>query len=273
MRVSVVMAAYNAEATIDSAVESVLRQTFDDFELVLVEDGSTDSTADRIARIAEGDARVRVVPNEQNLGLIRSLQRGLELARAPLVARMDADDLCHPDRFTLQVAHLDAHPEIGVVGSRYRLFSEDPAHARVDERHDGYYRAEGIRDGRTPIAHPTAMFRRELVDRFGSYDERWAHAEDHELWARWYSRGVRFAVLDQRLLDYRIHAGSVTASKARKVVATSFRVNLRTMLRDRVRFTPRGYAYVLKQAAYLAASPLVGRFVGRGRDQSSIGPA
>jgi glycosyltransferase involved in cell wall biosynthesis len=267
-RVSVVMPAYNAASTVESAMRSVLAQTFGALELIVIEDGSSDGTAAVVERVAGEDERVRVLRNERNLGLIRSIQRGLEAARGEYVARMDADDLCAPERIERQVAFLEAHPGIAVVGSRYRLFSESPADARVDPAHDAFYTADGIRRGRTPVPHPTACFRAALIARYGTYDPAWANAEDHELWARWYAQGARFAVLPERLLDYRVHAASVTASKSRAVVAMSLRVNLRAIVRYRIRMLPAGYLYMAKQAAFLATSPLTARFVGRGRDQA-----
>ena len=114
--VSILMPCFNVMKTVDETITSLLEQTFHRFELVAVDDGSTDGTLVRLNRWVESDARVRVLPVEHG-GIIPALNAGLDVCRAPLVARMDADDRAHPDRLAKQKAHLDAHPETALVGT------------------------------------------------------------------------------------------------------------------------------------------------------------
>ena len=122
-RVTVLMTVYNGAAYVRSAVDSVLAQTYADFELLVIDDASTDGSGDVVRAV--GDARIRVVPNAANLGLTTSLNTGLALARGELVARHDADDLSRPERLATQVALLDTRPEVSLVGSWYQKI--DPA--------------------------------------------------------------------------------------------------------------------------------------------------
>lgn len=115
-KISVIMPAYNAERYIREAIDSILRQTWSDFELIIIDDGSTDSTAAIIAEYT--DNRIRFCPNAQNMGVAATLNRGLELACGAYIARMDADDISLPERFAKQAAYLDAHPDVTVCEQR-----------------------------------------------------------------------------------------------------------------------------------------------------------
>src|ERR1043165_9066720 len=115
--VTVLMAVYNGEPFLAKAIDSILAQTYEDFELLVVDDGSTDATPDIVR--SYGDRRVRTVRNPRNIGLARSLNVGLAEARGALVARHDADDLSYPDRFRRQVEFLAAHPDVAVLGTRF----------------------------------------------------------------------------------------------------------------------------------------------------------
>jgi len=183
---SVAMSVYNGERFLAPAIESVLAQTFGDFEFLILDDGSKDATPDILREYAEADSRIRPIIRE-NRGLVDSLNQLLAESRAPLVARMDADDICHPERFAHQVAFLGANPDHGVVGS----WSED-----IDEN-DQQWPIEGadhpvtyadflhnIRFGGPLLVHPGVMYRRELVREQGGYHKAFLHCEDLDLWLR-----------------------------------------------------------------------------------------
>ena len=123
-RISVVMPVFNGGSYLAAAVESILKQSFNDFELIVIDDGSTDKTACVLAGFARSDGRIRVI-GQANTGVVASLNRALDLARGEYVARMDADDVSLPSRFELQVAFLDTHPEVAVVGSAITLIDEE----------------------------------------------------------------------------------------------------------------------------------------------------
>lgn len=203
-KVSVLLPAYNAAATLAAALDSLLAQTIEDFEVVAVDDGSTDATADILAAYAQGDRRVRVLSRPHE-GLVPALNAGLGACRGVYVARMDADDRSLPQRLARQAAHLDAHPEVGLVACRVR-YGGDPAacggYARYVDWTNTLRSHEDIalhRFRESPFAHPSVMFRRELAARLGGYRQG-TFPEDYELWLRWLAAGVRMEKLEDELL-------------------------------------------------------------------------
>lgn len=199
------MAAYNAAAYLRAAIESVLRQSFGDFEFIIVDDGSTDATAEIVA--SYDDRRILVLRNPENLGLIASLNRGLSQARGEFIARMDADDESLAQRFEKQLRFLDEHPDVGLCGTAFDTMGDrserwpvvhEPARLKCQLLFD------------TGISHPTVMFRRELMLRHGLYyDPAYRHAEDYELWAR-FAEVTEIANVPAVLLKYRLHPQSIS---------------------------------------------------------------
>lgn len=198
-RVTVLLPAYNAASTVTAAVRSILQQTYSDFELLVLDDGSSDRTAEVVSAL--DDPRIRLVRNPRNLGLAETLNRGLAECLGAYVARMDADDESLPGRLAAQVRYLDARPEVAILGARIRAVTssgssvwklpEDPA---VIEAHLVF---------RNPIAHPTVMMRREVLDRKGlRYDGTLPLGlEDWDMWVR-ASRVTTIANMSDVLLLY-----------------------------------------------------------------------
>lgn len=212
---SVAMSVYNGERFLESAIASVLAQDFADFEFLIVDDGSTDSTPEILAAFAARDARVRPLVRE-NRGLVASLNQLLDMARAPLVARMDADDLAVPTRFSTQIAYLAEHPEVGVLGSWTTDIDEfgQPCAAGPEDHpvtHEEFL--HNVAHGGPLLAHPTVMYRRDVVLAVGGYHKAFRHCEDFDLWLRLAGR-TRIANLPQRLLRYRHYAGQVSQRHA-----------------------------------------------------------
>jgi hypothetical protein len=201
--VTVLLPVRNGAAYLEAAIASILRQTFTNFELLVVDDGSTDATQAILAGLA--DPRVRVL-RQDPLGLVPALNRGLYEARAPLIARMDADDIAHPERLAHQEALLAACPEVALVGSGWRVVAPDGSTRRVvvpPASDAGLREALGRANA---IAHPTVMFRRDAVIAAGLYRPAFLLAEDYDLWFR-LSERHELACLPEVLLDYREHAG------------------------------------------------------------------
>ena len=226
--ISVVMPTYNAARYVAEAVASVLAQEFTDFELLLIDDGSTDDTALVVSQFAS-DPRVRLLHNERNMGLIATLHRAYAECRAPLIARMDSDDICASDRFGRQVNFLRAHPEIGIVGGAIRFFGNvAPNVFTFPTTHADIHPAMLFY---CPLAHPALMFRRELLDQgLIRYDDAFRHAEDYHLWSRLLLQ-VKAANLQEVILDYRLHARQVSSDSSDKQYAASLRVR-RQMLQE-----------------------------------------
>ena len=204
------MAVYNAERFVAEAIASVLAQTFRDFELLVIDDGSSDGTADIVARFA--DPRIRCVPAGGRLGLPGALNLGMQHASGELVARHDHDDLSHPQRLEKQVAYLAAHPGVALLGTRAWLIDEQGKRLGsldrpVDEVSIRWYH---LLDN--PFVHSSVMFRRSVVwEELGGYDAALPSSEDYELWSRVLERHT-VANLPERLLHYRLSAVSKMAA-------------------------------------------------------------
>lgn len=201
--ISVAMSVYNGERFLAESIESVLAQTRGDFEFLILDDGSSDNSAAIIDRYAAADARIRPIHRE-NRGLIASLNQLLAEARAPIIARMDADDIAYPERFERQFAFLEAHPDYGVVSSWADDIDENGlcVPCRGDDHpadHAGFL--EAVHHS-TPLCHPATMFRRDLVLAAGGYHRAFQHCEDYDLWLR-LADATKLCSLQETLLKYR----------------------------------------------------------------------
>jgi len=195
-RVSVVMSVYNGERYLRQAVESILDQTFTDFEFIIVDDGSSDGTWNILNGYV--DPRIRLVRNEENIGLTKSLNKGLALARGQYVARMDADDVSLPERLEKQVSFLDAHAKVGVVGTSY--WELTPANERrpmavpLTDMGIRFYLLF-----HNAFAHSSVTARKAVLERVGRYDPALPYAQDYDLWTR-VAAVSQLANLSHRLL-------------------------------------------------------------------------
>jgi len=205
-KVSVLLPVWNAERYLAGAIDSVLAQTFTDFELLVVDDGSTDGSGALIRRYR--DRRIRRIENEKNLGVTRSLNLGIAQAKGRYLARMDADDLCVVERLERQVAYLDAHPNVALVASRARCIDARGAERRIIATPtDGEMLRRRLRVGNC-IVHGSVMMRSDAVRALGGYDESMVRAQDYDLWLRLSERHA-IAALPELLYAWREHGVSV----------------------------------------------------------------
>jgi len=217
--VSVVMPVHNCARFLREAIDSVLAQSFTDFELVLVDDGSTDGSA----AIMDGcsDHRIRLVKHDRNRGLVAALNTGLDNAQGTFIARMDGDDVMVPHRLATQVRFLEEHPAVALVAAFVDLINEDGAVTGVwDTDREAVMEAaiRALMPKTACIAHPTVMIRRSALGAL-SYDPRQTEGEDWDLWLRMLSRGLRIAKIPEALLLYRQHPSSFTGTnKSRQVL-------------------------------------------------------
>ena len=222
-RVSFLMAVYDGEMYLDEAIQSVLNQTFTDFEFIVINDGSIDETSQIIERYRRLDGRIRAY-EQPNRGLVAALNRGLELARGEYVARMDADDISVTERTATQVAFMDAHPEVGICGSWIETFGSGGAVVRRYPADDATIRSWLLFE--SVLAHPSIMMRRELLVKTGlSYDAGSAHAEDYDLWVR-AARHMALANIPEVLLRYRLHSQQVVQKHEAEKLASARLVRL-----------------------------------------------
>src|SRR2546423_5545823 len=210
--VSIIMAVFNAEAFLDVAMQSVLKQSFSDFEFIIIDDGSTDRSNAMLQDYVREDNRVRLI-GRANKGLTASLNEGLKLARGEFIARMDADDVAAPDRLKIQVEYLRAHPEVSLLGGSNELIDDAGRMlTTVVPPPDDATLQEHALSGRTPICHPLAMMRREAVEKVGGYDEEFSVAQDLDLWLKLGEVG-KLACVPEVLLRYRQHEDSISEKK------------------------------------------------------------
>lgn len=211
--VSVVLPVFNAAPYLAAALASVQAQTFADFEIVAVDDGSTDGSAAILDRFAATEPRLRII-RRPNTGIVGALNDGLAAATGEFIARMDADDRCAPERFARQVDYLRQHRECVGLGSAFRFIDDTGAplkECRREADHAAIERDLLAGDGGALI-HPAAMFRREAVVWAGGYREVAQWVEDLDLYLR-LARLGRLANLDAVLLDYRLHVRSVNYTR------------------------------------------------------------
>lgn len=202
-RLTVALSVHNNAPFLDAAIASIRAQTLADFEFLIVDDGSSDGSGAIIDAHAARDPRIRAI-HQPNRGLVASLNRLLAEARAPLVARMDGDDVALPERFEQQVAFLEAHPDHGVVGTRVVCIDGTGATRTVgtiDHPLDAAA-VEAALLGGPLLCHPSVVMRRDLVRAVGGYRAAYRHCEDYDLWLR-LAAVTRMANLPDRLLRYR----------------------------------------------------------------------
>jgi glycosyltransferase involved in cell wall biosynthesis len=205
---SVVMPVFNGEKFLKPAIESILNQGYQDFEFIIIDDGSTDRTAEIIQTFK--DPRINYISNDQNLGLSKSFNIGIKASTGHYIARMDADDMALPQRFEKQINFLESHPEIGIVGSAVRVIDEN-----------GFYKNKLAKPRlpielkwqslfSTPFFHPTIIARGNILKE-NPFDETLHNSEDYELWSRLiFGKDIKLANLAEPLLLYRIHKSSFT---------------------------------------------------------------
>jgi glycosyltransferase involved in cell wall biosynthesis len=209
-RVTVLMAVFNGERYLRQAVRSVLDQTLTDFELVIVDDGSNDGTPTVLASFS--DSRIAVHRNERNRGLAASLNRGLRLAEAPLVARLDADDVAEPHRLEVQHRFLQEHPDVALVGSRYRPLDASGDLGAEEILPDNWIDVRWALLFYCPFVHSAVMFRTAVIPRLvGLYDESLSYSTDFELWWR-VARRYPALNLRESLVQFRAHSSSMTST-------------------------------------------------------------
>lgn len=223
-KVTAFMPVFNGEKYLREAIDSILGQTFKDFEFLIINDGSTDDSEQIIESYP--DSRINLIHNERNMGLVKTLNMGLKHARGEYLARMDGDDISLPQRFEKQVAFLEANPEIFLCGTWMRYLEKD-----TKKKWTAPATHEGIISNlifHSVLAHPTVMFRlKTLRDHRLCYDELYAHAEDYELWTK-IAFFLKFSNIPEVLHHYRRHSQNFTKiySKKKRFYAGLVRHNL-----------------------------------------------
>lgn len=212
-KISVVLPVFNGERYLKEAIESILTQTYDQFEFIIINDGSTDNTKKILLSYTEKDHRI-VLIHQDNKGLVESLNRGVSIAKGKYIARMDADDISAPERFELQIAFLEANPDYVAIGSDVVLIDEKARKLTTQHQlqdHESILSAALV--GHCPICHPSALIRTDAILKSGPYNKEFYPAEDLDLWLRLSEIGL-LGNLNSSLLFYRMHGGSISGVTA-----------------------------------------------------------
>lgn len=222
--VSVVMPVYNGSRYLTEALESIRRQSFADFEIVVIDDGSTDDSPRILAEFAKSDRRCRVITQE-NRGLVAALNRGIEAAQGSLIARMDADDVAESRRFALQVEYLGANLDVAALGSSITIIDDEGRDVGLRSYQCGRANVALAIQDHCALAHPSVMMRRSAVIAAGGYREAFRHAEDYDLWLRLAERHA-LDNIPVPLLRYRQHGASISHLHRRSQVLATFMARL-----------------------------------------------
>lgn len=215
--ISVIMPVYNGEKFLRGAIDAVLNQDFTDFEFIILNDGSTDGTAEIVRSYS--DPRIRFVENDGNKGIVYTLNRGIELATSPFIARIDADDNCLPNRFSAQLNYLQANPDVDVLATTVTLIDEKDQEVGVWEDDRRYVRPAAIYKQipiNNCISHPTILARTAILKQYG-YKASQQGSEDYDLWMRLLASGKHIHKLDQPLVLHRIVKTSITRGRQKNV--------------------------------------------------------
>jgi len=231
----VVLPVRNGARVLPAAIDSIRAQTERRWELIVINDGSTDETGPILADLANADPRIRVATTTL-LGIVQALNLGVDHARAPFIARLDADDVAHPCRLAMQCDHLDSHPEIGLVSCLVEFKSTTEA-AGGYERHVTWLNSvrspDEIRRQRfieSPMAHPSVVFRKSILTEHGGYHEG-DFPEDYELWLRWLEAGVVMAKVPETLVTWNDGPDRLSRTCPRYSVDAFYRIKARYLAR------------------------------------------
>jgi glycosyltransferase involved in cell wall biosynthesis len=224
------MPVYNAEPYLALAVESILGQSYVDFELILLDDGSTDGSAAIMDRYARTDSRVRVI-RAPHRGFVAALNDGLERARGRFIARMDADDIALPDRLSAQVEALQARPRLAVLGSHVEEIDQAGKPLGLSLSPVGPRAVAQVAESSSPVPHPAVLMRREPVESVGGYRPEIDPAQDYDLWLRILDAGFEIDNVPRVLLRYRMHPSSVSSTRRARQAACALMARAASRMR------------------------------------------
>ena len=263
--VSVLLPCFQAEDTLTEALDSLFVQTFRNFEVVAVDDGSTDRTLEVLHSRAQNDPRLRVI-SIPHAGIITALNAGLANCLAELVARMDTDDRCHPHRLETQFTYMQLNPDVSVLGSQVNAFPEDDVQEGLRRYlawqnsllSDSDIRREMFVE--SPLTHPSVMFRKQAVLAINGYEEH-GWAEDYDLWLRLYVNGAGFAKIPEVLVDWREHLNRLTRQDGRYSSSNFLNAKIHYLVQGPLRDC---------DAVIIWGAGSIGKYIGRGLQKNQI---
>jgi len=220
--ISVILPVYNAEEFLSDSIESILQQTFEDFELIIINDGSTDRSKD--IALSYKDKRVKYIENKNNQGLIKSLNKGLHFAEGKYIARMDADDICHNTRFEKQISYFENNPDVDIVGTGQYIIGSQRIiyHKPTNEENRIRLLLQPV------VGHSTVMMKKDILNQNKLYyDKNAIYAEDYKLWVDSSLCGLVIRNIDECLCGYRVHGNQISNQQnaTQRFVANRIRIS------------------------------------------------
>ncbi len=220
--ITVLMTTFNEPVEyIQQSIESVLNQTYANFELLILDDSSNEDAIQAIDSFKR-DNRVSVVRDKQRMGFVNALNKGMKMAKGEYIARMDADDICFNDRFEKQINFMQTHSDVDILGGNMKIIDENGIVVSQRQYPCSKLSLKFSTIFRSPVAHPTVMFRRSIVEKNMFYDELFRKAEDLEFWLRLRNSGFRIANMPEYLLYFRI-SGDLAEKRNSEHFSYSFR--------------------------------------------------
>jgi glycosyltransferase involved in cell wall biosynthesis len=220
--VAVLLPVYNGAKYIAESIRSILNQTYHNFTLIIINDGSNDDL-EKILKNFLHDKRIILITNAQRIGISKSLNKAINFTRTDFIARIDADDIADSKRLETQIKYLRMHPNVGIVGSRVALINSIGKVIGYSNKNNNMSLKSG-----NYLYHSSVMFRRSLYKKYGGYDATLDGAEDYDLWLR-YCRHTHIAVIPRILLKYRIHQRSVSFSSIKRIQKAYIRAKIKSV--------------------------------------------
>ncbi len=227
-KLSVIMSVYNGSRFLRQAIESILNQSFTDFEFIIIDDASTDSSLEIISGLVIKDERIKVLKNPQNIGLTKSLNKALTEAKGEYIARIDADDFSYPERFKVQVDFLDKNKNIGLVGTWAKIIDGQDEVLREIHNFTEPSDLKKVLIKYNPFFHSSIMIRKSVLVEVGLYDENYQFAQDYELYFR-IAQKSDLANISKTLIVYRQTDNSITGKKNRKQLGYVIKAKLKAI--------------------------------------------
>lgn len=216
-KITVLMSVFNGEKYLKEAIDSILTQTINIFEFLIINDGSTDNSRNII--LSYNDPKIRLIENQKNLGLTKSLNKGINLAKGEYIARMDSDDISLPERLEKQVSFLDNRKDIACVGCNCFIIDNNGNRTgKIDWGKERLFTLYNILICNNPVGHPMVMYRKEIVKLIGSYSENYKTCQDMELWVRLYFNGFECENIPEYLFKYRTHKDQISKNNNEKKI-------------------------------------------------------
>jgi len=242
-KVSVIMPFYNCEKYLDKAISSILNQTFQDFEFIIINDASTDRS-DEIVKKYLTDKRIVYIKNCERKGIVYNLNKGIEIAKADIIARMDGDDISEPQRLEVQYQFLQRNPNIALVGCFVKLINEK---GEICGRKIKPIKHEEIKKDilvYATLIHATIMIRKDVFKKVGFYREQYLWCEDIDLWYRIIFSGYEVANIPQYLYQYRRTDSSVVFKYAKQVALIDFRLRKETIEKFKLKLSLKEWFFI-----------------------------